>query len=155
MFRKDILFVSDSVNFKTHKSGYKCSWWFVFQKPTRTDPEDVADESITDAKALMFNKHIRKSFNGLDYEARSCSMSISLNTQGNTTIREEQKNAKQKKSNQLKKNTSYSLREKATNNYLTQQSSSMWKSKLQNQLENILVLNHHNQSLNNNNSVNC
>ena len=91
----------------------------MFQKPTRTDPEDVADESITDAKALMFNKHIRKSFNGLDYEARSCSMSISLNTQGNTTIREEQKNAKQKKSNQLKKNTSYSLREKATNNYLT------------------------------------
>ena len=127
----------------------------MFQKPTRTDPEDVADESITDAKALMFNKHIRKSFNGLDYEARSCSMSISLNTQGNTTIREEQKKAKQKKSNQLKKNTSYSLREKATNNYLTQQSSSMWKSKLQNQLENILVLNHHNQSLNNNNSVNC
>ena len=87
----------------------------MFQKPTRTDPEDVADESITDAKALMFNKHIRKSFNGLDYEARSCSMSISLNTQGNTTIREEQKKAKQKKSNQLKKNTSYSLREKATN----------------------------------------
>ena len=75
----------------------------MFQKPTRTDPEDVADESITDAKALMFNKHIRKSFNGLDYEARSCSMSISLNTQGNTTIREEQKKAKQKKVTNSKK----------------------------------------------------
>ena len=33
-------------------------------------PEDAADEIATDAKALIFNKHIHKSFNGLDYEAR-------------------------------------------------------------------------------------
>ena len=33
-------------------------------------PEDFADEVITDAKALIFNEHIRKSFNGLDYETR-------------------------------------------------------------------------------------
>ena len=32
-------------------------------------PEDAADETITGANALIFNKHIRKSFNGLDYEA--------------------------------------------------------------------------------------
>ena len=76
-------------------------------------------------------------------------MFISLNTQEDTTIMEEQKKSKQKKSNQVKKSTSYSLLEKSN-----QKLSSQWKSKLQYQLDNVLVLNHHNQSLNSN-SINC
>ena len=40
-------------------------------------------------------------------------MFISLNTQGDTTIMEEQKKSKQEKSNQVKKSTSYSLLEKS------------------------------------------
>ena len=31
-------------------------------------PENVPDKIITDTKALIFNKHIRQSFNGLDYD---------------------------------------------------------------------------------------
>lgn len=58
-FRNNILFASESVN---------------FERKTNQDisvlPEDVADEIITDAIVLIFKKHIRKSFNGLDYEAR-------------------------------------------------------------------------------------
>ena len=33
-------------------------------------PENVANEIITNAKALLLKKHIRQSFNGLDYQAR-------------------------------------------------------------------------------------
>ena len=41
------------------------------------------------------------------------SISISLNTQGDTTSREEPKKSKQKKSNKVKRNTSYNLLEKS------------------------------------------
>ena len=33
-------------------------------------PENVANEIITNVKALLLKKHIRQSFNGLDYQAR-------------------------------------------------------------------------------------
>ena len=33
-------------------------------------PENAANEIITNAKALLLKKHIRQSFNGLDYQAR-------------------------------------------------------------------------------------
>ena len=33
-------------------------------------PENVANEIITNAKALLLKKHIRQSFNGLDYQVR-------------------------------------------------------------------------------------
>ena len=45
-------------------------------------------------------------------------MSISLKTQGDTTVREEPK-SKQKSSNQLKKTTATVYWKKTTNNYLT------------------------------------
>ena len=31
-------------------------------------PENVPDKIITDTKTLIFNKHIRQSLNGLDYD---------------------------------------------------------------------------------------
>ena len=41
-------------------------------------PENVTDKIITDAKALIFNKHIRKSSNGLDYEVNVSHSNCSL-----------------------------------------------------------------------------
>ena len=33
-------------------------------------PENAVDKIITNAKSLLLKKHIRQSFNGLDYQAR-------------------------------------------------------------------------------------
>ena len=71
VFRKDILFASESVNFERNTNQNVRALDDLCSKDLPEEiPEDVADEIITDAKALIFNKHIRKSFNGLDYEAR-------------------------------------------------------------------------------------
>ena len=71
VFRKDILFASESVNFERNTNQHVSALDNLCSKDLPEQiPEDVADEIITDAKALTFNKHIRKSFNGLDYEAR-------------------------------------------------------------------------------------
>ena len=39
-------------------------------KTNQKIPENVANEIITNAKALLLKKHIRQSFNGLDYQVR-------------------------------------------------------------------------------------
>ena len=71
VFRKDILFASESVNFERNTNQNVRALDDLCSKDLPEEiPEDVADEIITDAKALIFNKHFRKSFNGLDYEAR-------------------------------------------------------------------------------------
>ena len=67
--QKDILFASKHVNFESNTNQDVS----VFNNLCSRDlpdqiPENVADKIITDAKALIFNKHIRKSSNGLDYE---------------------------------------------------------------------------------------
>ena len=70
-FRNNILFASESVNFerKTNQDISVLDDLCSKDLPEQI-PEDVADEIITDAIVLIFKKHIRKSFNGLDYEVR-------------------------------------------------------------------------------------
>ena len=66
-FRNNILFASESVNFerKTNQDISVLDDLCSKDLPEQI-PEDVADEIITDAIVLIFKKHIRKSFNGLD-----------------------------------------------------------------------------------------
>lgn len=69
-FRNNILFASESVNFERKTNQDISVLDDLCSKDLQEQiPEDAADETITGANALIFNKHIRKSFNGLDYEA--------------------------------------------------------------------------------------
>ena len=69
VFQKDILFASGLVNFERNTNQDVSVLNNLCSKDLPDQiPENVADKIITDAKALIFNKHIRKSSNGLDYE---------------------------------------------------------------------------------------
>ena len=70
-FRNNILFASESVNFERKTNQDISVLDDLCSKDLQEQiPEDAADEIIADAIVLIFKKHIRKSFNGLDYEAR-------------------------------------------------------------------------------------
>ena len=69
VFQKDILFASEYVNFESNTNQYVSVFDNLCSKDLPDQiSENVADKIITDAKALRFNKHIRQSFYGLDYE---------------------------------------------------------------------------------------
>ena len=77
------------------------------------------------------------------------STSISLKTQRDITLWEEPK-SKENISNQLNKNTSYSLLEKNNEQLSDIGKFFIVKKQTLDQLENVLVLNHHSQSFSNN-----
>ena len=70
IFGKGILLASKSVSFERNKNQDISALDDLYSEDLPEHAEDVADETITDAKVLICNKHFRKSYNGLDYEAR-------------------------------------------------------------------------------------
>ena len=69
VFQKDILFASEHVNFERNTNQDVSVLDNLCSKDLPDQiPENVPDKIITDTKALIFNKHIRQSFNGLDYD---------------------------------------------------------------------------------------
>ena len=69
VFQKDILFASEYVNFERNTNQDVSVLDNLCSKDLPDQiPENVPDKIITDTKALIFNKYIRQSFNGLDYD---------------------------------------------------------------------------------------
>ena len=69
VFQKDILFASEYVNFERNANQDVSVLDNLCSKDLPDQiPENVPDKIITDTKALIFNKYIRQSFNGLDYD---------------------------------------------------------------------------------------
>ena len=66
---KDILSASEYVNFERNANQDVSVLDNLYSKDLPDQiPENVPDKIITDTKALIFNKYIRQSFNGLDYD---------------------------------------------------------------------------------------
>ena len=69
VFQKDILFGSEYINFERNTNQDVSVLDNLYSKDLPDQIiENVPDKIITDAKALIFNKHICQSFNGLDYK---------------------------------------------------------------------------------------
>ena len=69
VFQKDILFASESVNFERNTNQDVSVLDNLCSKDLPDQiPENVPDKIITNAKALIFSKHIHQSFNERDYD---------------------------------------------------------------------------------------
>ena len=69
VFQKDFLFASEYVNFERNTNQDVSVLDNLCSKDLPDQiPENVPDKIITDTKALISNKHVGQSFNGLDYD---------------------------------------------------------------------------------------